>query len=412
MSMKKVILFIIILSITSSSFAQKEKISFWDSLLNKGKFSLDFKQVNHNIVIPARINNSDTLWFILDTGLGTSLITELTNKDSLTINYAKKIKLKGLGQSESVDAYTSFGNDIHISGIHFKNQKINALLQDVFFLSRKSGCKINGIIGSTIFENYVVKINYSNNKIEFIKPELYKHKKRKKDACLPLEFVNNKPYIKTWITDAKGNRTYVKLLIDTGASLALWLQESDKISLPEKKIYNIIGQGLNGDIHGHISRIKNIELGQYTISDPVVSFPDSTSLKSREQNDHRNGSIGGDLLRRFNIIIDYPNKQICFRKNRYYKKEFVYNNSGIEIETPFPELKFYIISSVMKDSPAFNANIKEGDQIVSINNKNAQKLDLKDIHEILSSTKRKKIYIKILRDRKTMNFTIITKRMI
>ncbi|MGB5990521.1 MAG: aspartyl protease family protein [Marinifilaceae bacterium] len=411
--MKKPILFTIILFIlTGYTFAQKNKTSFWESLFQKKRFSIEFKQVNHNIVIPAHINNSDTLWFILDTGLGTSLITELTSKDSLTINYAKKIKLKGLGDNESIDAYSSFGNDIRIAGIHFKNQNINALLQDVFFLSRKSGCKINGIIGSTVFERYIVRINYSNNKIDFIKPEFYKHKKRKRDACLPLEFVNNKPYIRTWITDYKGNRTYVKLLIDTGASLAIWLQESDKIAIPEKKIYNIIGQGLNGNIFGHISRIKNIELGQYTVKEPVVSFPDSTSLKSREQNDHRNGSIGGDLLRRFNIIIDYPNKRICFRKNHMYKKEFVYNNSGIEIETPIPEIKYYLISSIMQDSPAYNAKLKEGDQIISINNKNAQELELKDIHEILSSTKREKIYIRVLRDRKKMSFIIITKKMI
>ena len=127
--MKKPIIFtIILLLLTGYTFAQKNKTSFWESLFQKKKFSIEFKQVNHNIVIPAHINNSDTLWFILDTGLGTSLITELTSKDSLTINYAKKIKLKGLGDNESIDAYSSFGNDIRIAGIHFKNQNQNLIL--------------------------------------------------------------------------------------------------------------------------------------------------------------------------------------------------------------------------------------------------------------------------------------------
>ena len=41
-----------------------------------------------------------------------------------------------------------------------------------------------------------------------------------------------------------------------------------------------------------------------------------------------------------------------------------------------------------------------------------QQVELKDIHEILSSTKRENIYIRVLRDRKKMSFIIITKKMI
>jgi len=244
--MRKTLLVIIAILITSSSFGQDIELGFWENIFTKKKTKLKFKQINHNIVIPARVNDSDTLWFILDSGLGTSLITELTANDSLTIKYAKKIKLHGLGEGESLEAFSSHKNDIYIGDLHFENQDINALLQDIFFLSKKAGTKINGIIGSTVFEKYIVDIDYLNNEIDFIKPEYYEFKKKRKTICLPLEFHNHKPYIRTWITDSKGKRTKVKLLVDTGASLALWLQENKDISIPIRNYKTLIGRAFKG----------------------------------------------------------------------------------------------------------------------------------------------------------------------
>lgn len=410
--MKRILVLAIILCISISSFSQKKKLGFWENLFKKKSSKIEFKQINHNIVIPAKVNNSDTLWFILDTGLNVSLITELTDKDSLVINYAKKIKLEGLGSGESLEAYTSINNDIYINDIHFEEQKINVLLQDIFFLSKKSGCKINGIIGSTVFEKYIVDIDYNNNTIEFIKPEYYTYKKKKNTVCMPLEFVEHKPYINTWVTDCNNKRSPVKLLVDTGASLALWLQESKDISLPKKNIYNIIGQGLNGDIFGHIGRIKNIEIGNMSIEEPLVSFPDTSALNINLLNDNRNGSIGGDLLCRFNVVIDYPNKQICFSKAKNFKKPFLYNNSGIDIETPFPGMKIFIISNVMKDSPANKAGLEVGDQIKSLNNIPSQELNIDIIYKTISSIKKKNILITINRDGKDIKIILHTKKLI
>lgn len=410
--MQKTLLLFIAIIISFSSYSQKKKLGFWENLFTKKSTKVEFKQINHNIIIPVRVNDSDTLWFILDTGLGTSLISELSAQDSLTINYAKKIKLHGLGPGESLDAYSSHKNDIHLKDIHFKDQDINVLLQDIFYLSRKAGTKINGIIGSTVFEKYIVEIDYYYNKIKFHKPEYYKYQKHKNTICLPLEFNNNKPYVRTWITDTEGHRTSVKLLIDTGASLALWLQENDHIVIPKKNIYNIIGQGLNGEIHGKVGRIKNIEIGKYILNKPIVSFPDTNAIRTSIMTDHRNGSMGGDILRRFTVTIDYPNKQICFKPNRNFKKAFLYNNSGIALETPYPGLKVFIISYLMDNSPAKFAGIEIGDQILSLNNKRAHNLNLRMIYKTLSSIKKKEIKITILRKGKKMKFVMLTREMI
>ena len=42
--------------------------------------------------------------------------------------------------------------------------------------------------------------------------------------------------------------------------------------------------------------------------------------------------MGGELLKRFNLIIDYRRARITFKKNGNYKKPFYYNKAGIILE--------------------------------------------------------------------------------
>lgn len=362
--------------------------------------TLDFKLVNNNIVIPITINSSDTLWFMLDSGLGTTLITELREKDTININYAEKVQLHGLGEGEPLEALTSYKNNITIGRMSSDTERINVLLTDIFNLSRKAGTQIHGILGYSAFRNTIVEIDYSYNKVIFHNPKFYKYPKWKSRVTLPLELIKRKPYVNTWITQNDGNRIKVKLLIDTGSSLSLWLQENEEkgIKHPEKTVSNLLGQGLNGDIYGKIGRIKSIEFGKFILNQPTAAFPDTNAINQELLLDHRNGSIGGDIFRRFKLIIDYPNKKITFIKNRHFKRPFTYNNSGIEIETPYPGVRFYQIVHIMKDSPGMEAGLMPGDQILRLNNIPAGKLKLGTINKILISTRRKSIKFEVNRN--------------
>ena len=104
----------------------------------------------------------------------------------------------------------------------------------------------------------------------------------------------------------------MKLLIDTGASHAIWLDENtlEDISKPETQKYTFLGAGLNGMVFGETMRFQYIDIKGFKLMNPIVSFPDSVSLAHASGIDLRNGSIGSDILRRFNLIIDYANSQL------------------------------------------------------------------------------------------------------
>lgn len=392
---------------TTSVHAQQQIQGLSFAYPTQKSLSFPFRFINNLIILPVVINDSDTLQFILDTGVSTSIMTELSIGDSLSLNYTRKVKIKGLGQGEPIDALHSFGNNFYVSGIQGKNQDLLILLQNVFNLSSVFGTRIHGLLGYNIFQNFIVEIDYSKKIISFHDPESYEYKdgwwifhRNRRYETLPLIIHETKPYILAYIIMNDGIRVPVKLLIDTGASHSLWLDTfSDSlIKLPETTVDVFLGKGLNGDIFGKLGRIPEIHLGSFIIPNPIVAFPDSMSTGQTTGLDHRNGTLGAEILRRFNVIIDYPNKKISLIKNHNFKNRFKVNRSGIDIEAPVPELPYYVISHVRKGSPADKAGLRRGDEINYINNNNAFNLTINDIYEFFYRKPGKKIKLGITRN--------------
>ena len=83
----------------------KNRFEFLDK--RSKSITIDFKSASNLIIIPVIINESDTLNFILDTGVRFPIITELPFVDKLNLNYMRPVEISGLGEGESLTAYRS-----------------------------------------------------------------------------------------------------------------------------------------------------------------------------------------------------------------------------------------------------------------------------------------------------------------
>lgn len=366
----------------------------------KKSITIKFKSASNLIIIPVTINESDTLNFILDTGVRFPIITELPFVNKLNLNYLMPIQIKGLGEGQQLTAYRSGNNTMSIEGLTARNQEVQMIIDENFQISHMLGLPVHGLIGFNLFKDYIVEIDYLDEEIILHKPEYYKYRDRRKDIILPLHFDGNKPFVRTSIVTENMEEVPVKLLVDTGASDALWLSEKSdqRIDLPENHIETFLGRGLNGDLYGVKGRIDGIWVGPLVLPQPIVAFPNSELIDQLISSNDRNGTIGAEILRRFRVTIDYRNSRLTLRPTYKVKDDFNYNMSGMEVINPMPGLPVFTITDIRENSPAYFAGLKENDQILSLNRSNHRNLELNDINLLLQSKEDKKIKVKVLRD--------------
>lgn len=362
--------------------------------------TIDFKSASNLIIIPVKINDSDTLNFILDTGVKFPIITELPFVNKLNLNYLMPLQIQGLGEGYELTAYRSGNNTINLDGLTARNQEIQMILDENFQISQMLGIPVHGLIGFNLFKDYIVKIDYSSEKLTLYRPEHYEYRDRRKDIILPLHFEGKKPFVRTSIVTDDQEEVPVKLLLDTGASDAIWLSEKsdERIELPTNHIETFLGRGLSGDLFGAKGRIDGIWVGPLILPEPIVAFPNSTLIDQLLSTNDRNGTLGAEILRRFMVTIDYPNSRLTLRPTYRVKQDFNYNMSGMEVINPMPGMPIFTITNIRENSPAYFAGLQENDQILSLNNSHHQSLDLNDINLLLQRRENKKIKVKVLRD--------------
>jgi len=397
----------VLLFISSISSSQVDELSqveqskeLYFSNPRQRSIRLPFKSINNLIIIPIQINGSDTLNFILDTGINTSIICELSTGENLNLNYARKIQLQGLGTGTPLAAIHAFGNEINVSGIKGINQDYFVLLENIFQLSGKLGYKIHGILSYSVFNSFITQINYKDEEIIFNNPEYFRYKRNSKNyVSLPMIIHDKKPYLYIKLKLSDDSIIPLKVMLDTGASNSLWLYKSTltDFEIPAGAKKSFLGSGLSGDVYGYLSRFSMISIDRFELKDILVSLPDSTSIENAIGSDRRNGSLGAEVLRRFNVIIDYPNELITLTKNNKYKEPFSYNRCGIEILCLYPGLNIYQVAQVYDNSPAERAGIRKNDLIISINGTGANDLSLNEIYKLFQEKAGKKI--KIIMDR-------------
>ncbi|WP_277926372.1 aspartyl protease family protein [Aestuariivivens sediminicola] len=423
------------------------------SVFSQGRFTVQngqksdkikFKFINNLIVFPVKINGVE-LSFLLDTGVSKPIIFNILNvSDSLRIKNTESIYLRGLGEGESVEALKSSNNVFQIGDAINLNQDLYAVYDSNLNFAPRLGIPIHGIIGFDLLKDLVVEINYAHKYIRLTEPPQFKYKACKKCDRLNLEFYNNKPYLNATVTiDQK--EIPVKLLIDSGGSDALWLFEDESLGIRsgEKFFNDFLGHGLSGSVYGKRSRVDAFTLKGYTLKNVNVAFPDSSSISYARRIKDRNGSISGNILKRFNVIIDYRRAIVTFKKNGYFKSKFTYNKSGIELAhdglrlvrerdasiNPVNGLErnentngtrivldtryklslkpAFSIVELRAGSPAEKAGLKIGDQLLVINGKQAYQLSLQDIMEMFYADAGKRIRMRIDRDGVIMNLSFI-----
>lgn len=368
--------------------------------------SIPFEMVGCYVVINVRINDSSPLNLILDSGIRNTIITELQPGDRISLNYSDVKDLMGLGGGRHLEAYTSNYNTLKVGKLKFQYRTVYVIPDDLFNLSKHTGTKINGLIGVDFFQDYIIEINYTKRRVFFYEPTAFDIPKGY--GVLPISVESQKLFVELSVLEADSTRRQVKMLIDTGAELNAWFKTFTKesVHLPAKWVQGTIGEGLNGIITGKYGHIQEICFGNFCLKNPIVSFPDSITISGIVANSNRDGTIGSQLLSRFNLIFDYNDKKLYFKPNENFKKPYCYNVAGIEITQIIPSVTLTEVMTVWENSPAAKAGVLPGDQIIEVNGNSAFTMSINEIRKIFETPSISPLKLTLKREQKEISVQI------
>jgi len=351
------------------------------------RVSVPYALQNDLIIISVKLNGLGPFQFLLDTGAASSLITDPQVGQLLgTQMMTKTYNLAGVGQKAPITAYRTKPVRVDIGGIEAPAFSFVAVSEDVLDLAGLMGTPVHGILGYDLFRSFVVTIQPRIGRIIFSSPNVQEQPKGKGWTSLPILIEDAKPYITTSLVMDDSSVVPVKLVLDTGAGHALSLETSSdpRLHVPARRVRTELGRSLSGAITGFLGRVPALQLGAYRVQSLLTSFPDSSNLRHRIQVP-RNGTLGFNALRRFNMVIDYPHNRLLLRPNGMHRVPFEYDMSGMQLLATGPDYRQFLIARVEPNSSAEAAGLKPNDELVSIGIKPIEGYSLAQVTQLLQS---------------------------
>ncbi|SDY81399.1 Aspartyl protease [Flavobacterium aquidurense] len=316
--------------------------------------SIPFEIIENGIAIKIKLNKSEREFLMLfDTGAdGMALNPDSAYKAGVVVTKSKTASV--VGGSKQVQY--SADNTIYIGNQILKNQGL------VIF--PKSGV-YDGIFGANLLRNYITKVNFDTKTIDLYNFGNYVYDGKVKP--LVFDYKTGLPVVKLSLTledkkTVEGNFTF-----DTGAGYNL-------IAFGPFNHNNNLQQSVTPEFTstnfslGHQTQIIGGEIPKISIAGN--DFSNITIAVQEYQEENKNwasadGSLGFELIRRFNFTIDLLHKTVYLEPNKSFKRPSSFYLSGLDLD--FDEENNLIIKKIMNTENEDLKKIQPGAKITQIN---------------------------------------------
>jgi hypothetical protein len=383
----KLIIPAVLLLVPMQTFAQQAKEARTEDssqqepavrlLSGKSSARIPFQLSSNLILVPVELNNSATSWFIFDTGADSTVVdTELAK----TLGLKSSGKIVGSGSAGTAEATILKGVRLGLPGVEVTDLTVAVLKLD--FLSTSLGRRVSGIVGNDITKQFTVEIDYGSQVINFYESASYRYSGS--GALVPLAMKEDLPFVHGRVS--LGNRVVDGTFeIDSGSTGAIlfntpFVKNQGLLALLGKSSTTRIG-GVGGTAGASLGRIESISLGKMTIRNPVARFSQAT--KGDYASAEYDGLIGGEFLRRFKVVLDFPRQTMILEPNAHFSDPFEIDMSGLKLVADGKDLSNVLVDDVEPNSAASRAHIRGGDIITGIDGRPVSDFKLDQIRKML-----------------------------
>jgi hypothetical protein len=270
---------------------------------------------------------------------------------------------------------------------------------------------VDGLLGEDFLRRHVVEIDYAKRTLHVHDPATYAPPAGA--TVVPIELETGLAVARGTIAPAGRAPIPCRLVIDTGVRTTLIVYHPFAVAhrlldVPGNLIGATIGGGAGGETRGDVGRLDSLRIG-------TVAFPQPTAIFSRDTvgvfaEPDPDGIVGGELLRRCRVTFDYPHRRLILEPYPGRAVAFDYDMSGLFLVAEGADFGRIVVQSVTDRTPAAEAGLRKGDEILAIDGRSTPALTLEEARALLRTPAERRL--DVMRTGRRMQVRLTTRRLV
>jgi membrane-associated protease RseP (regulator of RpoE activity) len=241
------------------------------------------------------------------------------------------------------------------------------------------GRTYEGTLGKDFLERFVVELDYGRQTAQLHDPATFHYAGKAK--VFALRFAGAMPVVRVKFDFA--GKTYdadfaVNTALDAPIRIYPRYAAAHRMLGSHPHIFPATDEPL--DAKAAAVRFKSFQIGTFMIASPrgeisEPALPSSGDAKLA-------GEIGGGMLGRFVVILDYTHQQMILDAGNKFPDDDWEDMSGISLIAKGPGLKTFEVVAVAPGTPGADAKIQKGDVIAGVDTDPAADLTLFEMRDL------------------------------
>jgi len=383
----------------------------WACAAEESKIAFD--AYKHVIWIPVRVAGGPPLTFAFDSAAARSAIDWDRAEE-------QKLPFTALGErlnAGSGDGLARIGRTGAV-GLTMPGAALDLPAIGVVPLRQVSavyGRRMDGVVGAELLARYVVELDWEQRRMALHEPSAYRYSGE--GAVLPLVVAGGMPFIRLQLSVPGTSPVEGLFLVDCPHPGTIivnrpFVEENQLLEALRRNHRPLVTQfteGVNGKSEVLYSRIAELKIGPFCLREPVAGF--SRAKAGALAQTEFAGILGAEILRRFRVIFDFSRGRLILEPNSTLTQPYRYDASGIRLRSTGEDLREFVVTGVVENSPAAQAKLQEGDRLIEIDGRPAKTLSLGEILEILKRDGGTQL-LRIQRGARLFDVSLVLRRLI
>lgn len=268
---------------------------------------------NNLLLLRVSVNDSKPMKFIFDTGASHSAIS---SQRATELGLKTEGEVSGRATGGPIRVAFIKGVSLSVLGAAVSNQSIGSMT-----FPAVPGFEFDGIIGYDFINQFVIEIDYLNKFMNLYDPRAYAY--AGKEKAIPLLFGGGRiPFVLTKMVFEGRAPLEAKLEIDTGGDGTFVIRYP---FVKKQRLLDAVpnatkdrGMGAGGEQPRVVGQVKAAQVGRFILKD----LPLALDTEGESADEDVDGVIGGEIFRRFKVILDYRHRRMFLEPNKSFNDPY------------------------------------------------------------------------------------------